>query len=72
MKPWWLARFDPRCATADVILRPLSRGLETVQTRPYDRAAFVDTLSQPGRPVPEMVDVLARTAPWEKPRSDEH
>ena len=38
---------------------------------PEGFTAFVDTLSQPGRPVPEMVDVLARTAPWEMPRDGE-
>lgn len=28
-------------------------------------AAFMDAISQPGRPVPEMLDVLKRRAPWE-------
>jgi len=28
-------------------------------------AAFVDALAQPGRPVPEMLDLLRRSAPWE-------
>lgn len=27
--------------------------------------AFVDVLSQPPRPVPEMVELFQRTAPWE-------
>jgi uncharacterized protein (DUF1778 family) len=27
--------------------------------------AFIDVLSQPGRPVPEMVELVQRTAPWE-------
>ena len=33
--------------------------------------AFVDTLSEPGRPVSEMVEILKRPAPWETPESDE-
>ncbi|MEH2608277.1 type II toxin-antitoxin system TacA family antitoxin [Bradyrhizobium sp. AZCC 1693] len=27
--------------------------------------AFMEVLSQPGRPVPEMVELFQRTAPWE-------
>ncbi len=32
--------------------------------------AFVDVLSEPARPVSEMVEVLKRPAPWETPESD--
>lgn len=28
-------------------------------------SAFMEALSQPGRPVPEMVEVMRRSAPWE-------
>lgn len=28
-------------------------------------SAFMDALAQPGRPVPEMVEVMRRSAPWE-------
>ena len=27
--------------------------------------AFIEVLSQPGRPVPEMVELFQRSAPWE-------
>ena len=53
-------------AAEDVLLQSLS-----IRMSAEGFAAFVDTLSQPGYPVPEMVDVLARTAPWEKPRDGE-
>lgn len=53
-------------AAEDVLLQSLS-----VRMSAEGFAAFVGTLSQPGYPVPEMVDVLARTAPWEKPRDGE-
>ena len=54
-------------AAEDVLLQSLS-----IRMSAEGFAGFVDTLAQPGRPVPEMVDVLARTAPWEAPRGDEH
>ena len=53
-------------AAEDVLLQSLS-----IRMSAEGFAAFVDTLSRPGRPVPEMVDVLVRAAPWERPRSDE-
>lgn len=53
-------------AAEDVLLQSLS-----IRMSAEGFAAFVDALSQPGRPVLEMVDVLARAAPWEKPRHDE-
>jgi uncharacterized protein (DUF1778 family) len=31
--------------------------------------AFVEVLSQPARPVPEMVELFERTAPWESRRA---
>ena len=33
-------------------------------------AAFVEALSAPPRPVPEMVELLRRQAPWEKTSPD--
>ena len=44
--------------------------LETVPIRMSAAGfkAFVDVLSQPARPVPEIVELLQRKAPWESPR----
>lgn len=53
-------------AAEDVLLQSLS-----IRMSAEGFAAFVYTLAQPGRPVPEMVDVLARAAPWERPRDCE-
>ena len=41
--------------------------METVFIRmsPASFKAFVEVLSQPARPVPEMVELFQRTAPWE-------
>lgn len=41
--------------------------METAPIRmsPAGFKAFVDALSQPARPVPEMVELLKRKAPWE-------
>ncbi|PIO97298.1 DUF1778 domain-containing protein [Pleomorphomonas carboxyditropha] len=53
-------------AAEDVVLQtlPIRMSQEGFQ-------AFVDTLSEPARPVPEMVEVLKRPAPWETPGSGE-
>lgn len=32
--------------------------------------AFVDVLSQPARPVPEMVELFQRPAPWESAKAE--
>ena len=48
--------------------------METMPIRmsPAGFKAFVEVLSQPARPVPEMIELFQRTAPWEsgneKPR----
>jgi len=41
--------------------------LETVPIRMSSAGfkAFVEVLSQPARPIPEMVELFQRTAPWE-------
>jgi len=41
--------------------------METMPIRmsPAGFKAFVEVLSQPARPVPEMVELFQRTAPWE-------
>ncbi len=41
--------------------------METTPIRmsPADFKAFIDVLSQPAHPVPEMVELFQRTAPWE-------
>jgi len=41
--------------------------METAPIRmsPAGFKAFIEVLSQPGRPVPEMVELFQRTAPWE-------
>lgn len=33
-------------------------------------SAFMDALAQPGRPVPEIVEVMRRSAPWASSGSD--
>ncbi|MDE2410244.1 MAG: DUF1778 domain-containing protein [Sphingomonadales bacterium] len=35
-------------------------------------AEFLDVLSQPAGPVPEIVDILRRPDPWETPAADRH
>jgi uncharacterized protein (DUF1778 family) len=41
--------------------------METAPIRmsPTGFKAFVEALSQPARPVPEMVELFQRTTPWE-------
>ena len=41
--------------------------METAPIRmsPTGFKAFIEVLSQPARPVPEMVELFQRTAPWE-------
>lgn len=53
-------------AAEDVLLQtlPIRMSAEGFQ-------AFVDALSAPARPVPEMVETLRRPAPWETPEHDE-
>ena len=53
-------------AAEDVLLQSLS-----IRMSAEGFAAFVDALEQPDRPVPEMVDVLVREAPWEKAQGSE-
>ena len=36
-----------------------------IRMSPEGFAAFVDMLDRPARPVPEMVELLKRSAPWE-------
>ena len=36
-----------------------------IRMSPAGFKAFIDVISQPGRPVPEMVQLFQRTAPWE-------
>ncbi len=36
-----------------------------IRMSPTGFKAFVEVLSQPARPVPEMVELFQRTAPWE-------
>ena len=36
-----------------------------IRMSPEGFAAFVDLLDRPAKPVPEMVDLLMRPAPWE-------
>lgn len=36
-----------------------------IRMSPDGFAAFVDMLDRPARPVPEMVELLKRSAPWE-------
>ena len=36
-----------------------------IRMSPTGLKAFVEVLSQPARPVPEMVELFQRTAPWE-------
>src|SRR5947207_11557626 len=36
-----------------------------IRTSPAGFKAFLEILSQPGRPIPEMVELFQRTAPWE-------
>jgi len=53
-------------AAEDVLLQtlPIRMSAEGFQ-------AFVDVLSEPARPVSEMVEVLRRQAPWETSGQDE-
>lgn len=48
-------------AAEDVLLQSLA-----VRMSPDGFSAFVEALAQPGRPVAEMVEVLARPAPWDE------
>lgn len=42
-----------------------------IRMSPEGFAAFVDMLDRPARPVPEMVELLKRPAPWEsKPAAE--
>ena len=52
-------------AAEDVVLQTLP-----IRMSPEGFQAFVDLLSEPARPVPEMVEALKRPAPWETPESD--
>ena len=36
-----------------------------IRMSPAGFKAFIEVLSQPARPVPEMVELFQRTAPWE-------
>ena len=36
-----------------------------IRMRPAGFKAFIEVLSQPARPVPEIVELLQRAAPWE-------
>lgn len=48
-------------AAEDVLLETL-----TLRMSADGFAAFVDALSQPARPVDELVEVLSRPAPWDE------
>ena len=39
---------------------------EPVRMSPEDFATFTSIIDQPGKPVPELVAVLRRHAPWDK------
>lgn len=54
-------------AAEDVLLQTLP-----IRMSPEGFQAFVDVLSEPARPVSEMVELLKRPAPWETFESDEH
>ncbi|KKB10787.1 hypothetical protein VE25_16105 [Devosia geojensis] len=51
-------------AAEDVLMQALP-----IRMSPEGFDAFMDVLAQPGRPVPEMVEVLTRPAPWESEKT---
>ncbi|PKR90009.1 hypothetical protein CXZ10_01035 [Pleomorphomonas diazotrophica] len=53
-------------AAEDVLLQTLP-----IRMSPEGFQSFVDVLSEPARPVSEMVEVLKRPAPWEASESNE-
>ncbi|WP_425414092.1 DUF1778 domain-containing protein [Pleomorphomonas oryzae] len=52
-------------AAEEVVLQTLP-----IRMSPEGFQAFVEVLSEPARPVPEMVELLKRPAPWETSESD--
>lgn len=52
-------------AAEEVILQTLP-----IRMSPEGFQAFVDALSEPAKPVSEMVELLKRPAPWETPDGD--
>lgn len=54
-------------AAEEVVLQTLP-----IRMSPEGFQAFLDALSEPARPVSEMVDLLRRRAPWETPESGEY
>jgi uncharacterized protein (DUF1778 family) len=41
-----------------------------IRMSPAGFKAFMEALSHPGRPVPEMVELFQRTAPWESGKAE--
>ena len=52
-------------AAEDVLLEAMP-----IRMSPAGFKAFVEVLSQPARPVPEMVELFQRAAPWESAKAE--